>query len=72
MGNNNYVKCELMKRENLINTKSITKRIQAKNFFYDMLTFPEEEKIIISTKQNLLLFETLEFKLIQTIEIKNL
>ena len=72
MGNNNYVKCELIKRENLINTKSITKRNQAINFFYDMLTFPEEEKIIISTKQNLLLFETLEFKLIQTIEIKNL
>ena len=52
MGNNNYVKCELMKRENLINTKSITKRIQAKNFFYDMLTFPEEGKIIVSTKND--------------------
>ena len=57
MGNNNNVTLETIKRENLINTKSIKEIIQAdynkKNFFYDMLTFPEEGKIIVSTKNNL-------------------
>ena len=72
MGNNNYVKKELIKRENLINTKRITNIIQAKTFFNDMLTFPEEKKIIISTKKHLLLSETEGFSVIQTIEIKNL
>ena len=42
------------------------------NFFLDMLVFTEEEKILVSTSQNLMVFETITFKLIQTLEIKNL
>ena len=76
MGNNNNVTIETIKRENLINTKSIKEIIQAdynkKNFFYDMLTFPEEGKIIVSTKNNLSIVEIEGLKLVKKLEIKNL
>ena len=76
MGNNNNVTLETIKRENLINTKSIKEIIQAdynkKNFFYDMLTFPEEGKIIVSTKNNLSIVEIEGLKLVKKLEIKNL
>ncbi len=53
MGNKNNVIMSTVKKENLINTKSVTKKIKTSNninFFYDTITF----------------------KLIQTLEIKNL
>ena len=37
-----------------------------------MISFPEEEKLIVSTPQKLIVFETLTFKVIQTLEIQNL
>jgi hypothetical protein len=75
MGNKNNVIMSTVKKENLINTKSVTKKIKTSNninFFYDILTFPEEEKILVSTPKNLMIFESITFKLIQTLEIKNL
>ena len=64
-----------VKKENLINTKSVTNRLKTTNninFFYDMIPFPEEEKIIVSTPKQLMIFESTTFKLIHTLEIKNL
>ena len=64
-----------VKKENLINTKSVTNRLKTTNninFFYDMIPFPEEEKIIVSTPKQLMIFESIAFKLIHTLEIKNL
>ena len=75
MGNKNNVTFDSVKKENLINAKAVTNKIKTSNntnFFYDMLAFPEEEKIIVSTPKNLMIFETITFKLIQTLEIKNL
>ena len=75
MGNKNNVAFDSVKKENLINSKVVTNRIKTSNntnFFYDMLAFPEEEKILVSTPKNLMIFETITFKLIQTLEIKNL
>ena len=74
MGNNNNVTLETIKRENLINTKSIKEIIQADYniFFYDMLTFPEEGKIIVSTRNNLSIVEIEGLKLVKKLEIKNL
>ena len=75
MGNQNNVNIKSVGKENLINTKSVTNRVKTSNninFFLDMLIFPEEEKILVSTSQNLMVFETITFKLIQTLEIKNL
>ena len=75
MGNNNNVIMNSVKKENLINTKTVTNRIKTTNninFFYDMLPFPEEEKLIVSTPKELMIFESITFKLIQTLEIKNL
>ena len=64
-----------LKKENLINTKKVTNKIKTSNnmnFFYDMLAFPEEEKIIVSTPKYIIIFESITFKLIKTLEIKNL
>ena len=75
MGNQNNINIKSVGKENLINTKSVTNRVKTSNninFFLDMLVFPEEEKILVSTSQNLMVFETITFKLIQTLEIKNL
>ena len=75
MGNNNNVIMNSVKKENLINTKSVTNRLKTTNninFFYDMIPFPEEEKIIVSTPKQLMIFESITFKLIHTLEIKNL
>jgi hypothetical protein len=75
MGNKNNIRLNSVQKGNLINTKSITNRIKTGtniNFFYDILTFPEEEKIIVSTPKELLIFETISFKLVQRLEIKNL
>ena len=75
MGNKNNVIMNSIKKENLINTKSVTNRLKTTNninFFYDMLPFPEEEKIIVSTPKQLMIFESIAFKLIHTLEIKNL
>ena len=75
MGNQNNINIQSVGKENLINTKSVTNRVKTSNninFFLDMLVFPEEEKILVSTSQNLMVFETITFKLIQTLEIKNL
>ena len=75
MGNKNNVIMNSVKKENLINTKSVTNRLKTTNninFFYDMLPFPEEEKIIVSTPKQLMIFESTTFKLIHTLEIKNL
>ena len=75
MGNKNNVIVNSVKKENLINTKSVTNRLKTTNninFFYDMLPFPEEEKIIVSTPKQLMIFESIAFKLINTLEIKNL
>ena len=75
MGNKNNVIVNSVKKENLINTKSVTNRLKTTNninFFYDMLPFPEEEKIIVSTPKQLMIFESIAFKLIHTLEIKNL
>ena len=75
MGNNNNVIMNSVKKENLINTKTVTNRIKTTNninFFYDMLPFPEEEKLIVSTPKELMIFESITFKLVQTLEIKNL
>ena len=75
MGNKNNVIMNSVKKENLINTKSVTNRLKTTNninFFYDMLPFPEEEKIIVSTPKQLMIFESIAFKLIHTLEIKNL
>ena len=75
MGNKNNVIVNSVKKENLINTKSVTNRLKTTNninFFYDMIPFPEEEKIIVSTPKQLMIFESIAFKLIHTLEIKNL
>ena len=75
MGNKNNVIMNSVKKENLINTKSVTNRLKTTNninFFYDMFPFPEEEKIIVSTPKQLMIFESTTFKLIHTLEIKNL
>ena len=75
MGNKNNVIMNSIKKENLINTKSVTNRLKTTNninFFYDMIPFPEEEKIIVSTPKQLMIFESIAFKLIHTLEIKNL
>jgi len=75
MGNKNNVIMNSVKKENLINTKSVTNRLKTTNninFFYDMIPFPEEEKIIVSTPKQLMIFESIAFKLIHTLEIKNL
>ena len=75
MGNKNNVVMNSVKKENLISTKSVTNRIKTSNninFFYDMLPFPEEEKIVVSTSKQLMIFESITFKLIHTLEIKNL
>ena len=75
MGNKNNVIMNSVKKENLINTKSVTNRLKTTNninFFYDMIPFPEEEKIIVSTPKQLMIFESIAFKLINTLEIKNL
>ena len=75
MGNKNNVIMNSVKKENLINTKSVTNRLKTTNninFFYDMIPFPEEEKIIVSTPKQLMFFESIAFKLIHTLEIKNL
>ena len=75
MGNKNNVIMNSVKKENLINTKSVTNRLKTTNninFFYDMIPFPEEEKIIVSTPKQLMIFESISFKLIHTLEIKNL
>ena len=75
MGNKNNVIMNSLKKENLINTKSVTNRLKTTNninFFYDMIPFPEEEKIIVSTPKQLMIFESIAFKLIHTLEIKNL
>ena len=75
MGNKNTVIMNSVKKENLINTKSVTNRLKTTNninFFYDMIPFPEEEKIIVSTPKQLMIFESIAFKLIYTLEIKNL
>ena len=75
MGNKNNVIMNSVKKENLINTKSVTNRLKTTNninFFYDMIPFPEEEKIIVSTPKQLMIFESTTFKLIHTLEIKNL
>ena len=75
MGNKNNVAMTSVKKENLINTKTVTNKIKTStniNFFYDMLPFPEEDKIIVSTPKDLIIFESITFKLIQTLEIKNL
>ena len=37
-----------------------------------MLPFPEEEKIIVTTRKSLLIFESITFKFIHTLEIQNL
>ena len=75
MGNQNNVNLTSVKKENLINTKSVTNRVKTSNninFFLDMLAFPEEEKLLVSASQNLMIFESITFKLIQTLEIKDL
>ena len=75
MGNENNVNIKSVRKENLINTKSVTNKIKTSNsinFFLDILTFPEEEKILVSSTQSLMVFESITFKLIQTLEIKNL
>ena len=75
MGNKNNVIMNSVKKEYLINTKSVTNRLKTTNninFFYDMIPFPEEEKIIVSTPKQLMIFESIAFKLIHTLEIKNL
>ena len=75
MGNKNNVIMNSVKKENLISTKKVTNRIQTSNninFFYDMLPFPEEEKIIVTTRKSLLIFESITFKLIHSLEIQNL
>ena len=75
MGNKNNVAMNTVKKENLINTRTVTNKIKTStniNFFYDMLTFPDEDKIIVSTPKDLMIFESITFKLIQTLEIKNL
>ena len=75
MGNQNNINFKSVSKENLINKKSVTNRIKTSNninFFLDILTFPEEEKILVSSTQSLMIFESLTFKLIQTLEIKNM
>ena len=75
MGNQNNINFKSVAKENLINKKSVTNRIKTSNninFFLDILTFPEEEKILVSSTQSLMIFESLTFKLIQTLEIKNM
>ena len=75
MGNKDILTTNPSINENLINKKSVTNRIKTStniNFFYDMLVFPEEEKMIVSTPKELMVFESITFKLIQTLEIKNL
>jgi hypothetical protein len=75
MGNQNNINITSVSKENLINRKSVTNKVKTSNninFFLDMLAFPEEEKIIVSTPQSLMIFESITFKLIQTLEITNL
>ena len=75
MGNQNNINFKSVAKENLMNKKSVTNRIKTSNninFFLDILTFPEEEKILVSSTQSLMIFESLTFKLIQTLEIKNM
>ena len=75
MGNQPNITIKSVGRENLIKNKSVTNKLKTSNninFFLDMISFPEEEKIIVSTPQNLIVFETITFKVIETLEIKNL
>ena len=75
MGNQNNINISPLIKENLINKKSVTNKIKLANninFFLDMLVFPEEEKMIVSTPQSLMIFESITFQLIQTLEITNL
>ena len=75
MGNNSNVTMKSVKKENLIDTKNVTNKIKNSNninFFFDMLAFPEEEKLIVSTPKDLMIFESITFKLLHTLEIKNL
>ena len=75
MGNQNDINIKSVKKENLIDTKSVTNKVKTSNpinFFLDMIAFPEEEKILVSTPQSLMVFESITFKLVQTLEIKNL
>ena len=75
MGNQNNINIKSVKKEDLINNKTITNRLKTSNpinFFLDMIAFPEEEKILVSTPQNIIIFESITFNLIQTLEIKNL
>ena len=75
MGNKNNVNLTSVKKENLINTKSVTNKLKTSNkinFFLDMLAFPEEEKLLVSASQNLMVFESITFKLIKTLEITDL
>ena len=75
MGNQNNVNISPLIKQNLINKKTITNKVKLANninFFLDMLVFPEEEKMIVSTPQSLMIFESTTFQLIQTLEITNL
>ena len=74
MGNKNNINLKSVKKENLINSKTVTNRLKTSNpinFFLDMIAFPEEEKILVSTPQNIIVFESTTFNLIKTLEIKN-
>ena len=59
MGNNSNVTMKSVKKENLIDTKNVTNKIKNSNninFFFDLL----------------MIFESITFKLLHTLEIKNL
>ena len=75
MGNQNNINLTSVGKGSLINSKSVTNKVKTSNninFFLDMIPFPEEEKILVSTSQNLMIFESITFKLIQTLEITDL
>ena len=75
MGNQPNITIKSVGRENLIKNKQVTNKLKTSNninFFLDMIAFPEEEKLIVSTPQNLIIFESITFKIIQSLEIKGL
>ena len=64
-----------LKKTDFIQNKKLLKKIKIENkqnFFLDILSFPENRRIIVSTPQNLLIYETVQFTLLETIDLRDL
>ena len=64
-----------LKKTDFIQNKKLIKKLKTddkQNFFLDILSFPENQRIIVSTPQNLLIFETIQFTLLEILDIRDL